>query len=180
MDNDFFIPASEMIMTAFSNIEKAELENNNKLLKTWGMTLKSIKSSGRNGENLGANLYSHSRIIDLKNGILLVEVDHPGWIQTLRLYQKYILTGLKRNVPELSISSLAYRLRGTKVELHSKISEDKIRNDIEERLLKEDEIIRKFDAGRENIIKADIKKEIPENLNEILDRLKNYILTEKK
>ena len=171
-----FISAQEMIMTAFTNIEKAELERNNLLLKTWRTTLESIRSNAENGKNLGTNLYSHSRIIDLKNGILLVEADHPGWIQTLRLYQKYILTGLKRNVPNLEISSLAFRLRGTNLELHTQLSEEKMKDDLSKRIQSEENAIKDF-VPASNPVEA---KTMPENLQKILDRLKNDILADGK
>ena len=185
---DNVISAEEMIMTAFTNIERAEVEKNNKLLKTWRVTLESIRSNAKNGENLGVNLYSHSRIIDLKNGILLVEADHPAWIQTLRIYQKYIITGLKRGVPDVKISSLAFRLRGTNAELHSQLTEEKIRSDIEERIQKEEKVIQEFDEknraasalSAQNGDNSPQNKEIPENLKKILDRLKTDILTDNK
>ena len=170
-------------MTAFTNIERAEIENNNKLLKTWHTTLESIQSKAVNGKNLGANLYAHSRIIDLKNGILLVEADHPGWIQTLRLYQKYIITGLKRGVPEVKITSLAFRLKGTNAELHSQISEEQIRKDINNRIQKEENVIREFDTNNRTEAGAEKKsenKEMPENLRKILDRLKTDMMAESK
>ncbi|MBR1535519.1 MAG: DUF721 domain-containing protein [Treponema sp.] len=185
MTDDAFISINEMILNACQNIEKAELERNNKLLKTWRTTLESIRSNAKNGENLGTNLYTHSRIIDLKNDILLVEADHPAWIQTLRLYQKYILTGLKRNVPELKISSLAFRLRGTNAELHSQISEEKARSEIEERVKKEEEALKNFDREA-SAFKVEsnntelVKKSLPKSLQETLDRLKNEILNDEK
>lgn len=185
---DNLISAEEMIMTAFANIERAEVERNNKLLKTWRATLESIRSNAKNGENLGINLYSHSRVVDLKNEILLVEADHPAWIQTLRIYQKYILTGLKRGVPDVKISSLAFRLRGTNVELHSQIDEEKIRSDIEERIRKEEKVLHDFDEknrtvpsnSAQNEESPSQNKKIPENLRQILDRLKEDILTDSK
>lgn len=185
------ISAQEMIMTAFTNIERAEVEKNNKLLKTWRFTLESIRSNAKNGENLGINLYSHSRVIDLKNGILLIEADHPAWIQTFRIYQKYILNGLKRGVPDVKISSLAFRLRGSNVELHSQMTEEKIRSNIEERIKKEEKVIQEFDEKNKNLENSQSQdgensknstqnKEIPQNLRQILDRLKADILTDSK
>ncbi|MBR0099777.1 MAG: hypothetical protein IJP90_08690, partial [Treponema sp.] len=119
---------------------------------------------------------------------LLVEADHPAWIQTLRIYQKYILTGLKRGVPDVKISSLAFRLRGTNAELHSQITEEKIRNNIEERIEKEEKVIQEFDEkirpasvdSAQNGDNSPQNKEIPENLRQILDRLKADILTDSK
>ena len=188
MYEENMISAEEMIMTAFTNIERAEVERNNKLLKTWRVTLESIRSNAKNGENLGVNLYSHSRVIDLKNEILLIEADHPAWIQTLRIYQKFILTGLKRGVPDVKISSLAFRLRGTNAELHSQINEEKIRSEMEERIQKEEKVIQEFDEKNRVVSSESNQKEenssqnkkIPENLKQILDRLKEDILTDNK
>lgn len=186
MNNDNIIGINEMLNIVCDNIEKAELEKNDKLLKSWKYVVSSIKSNSINGENLGMNLYSHSRVIDLKNEILLVECDHPGWIQSMRFYQKYILTGLKRGVPDVKISSLAFRLRGTDIELHNQLSEEKIRSEFNQRLEKEDAVLKEFDRKQKNLSlesegnkeNSEEKKEMPENLRKILDRLKNDILTE--
>ena len=178
--NDGIITANEMLTLVCDNLEKAELEKNNKLLKSWRFVVSSIKSNALNGKNLGTNLYAHSRVIDLKNGILLVECDHPGWIQTFRLYQKYILTGLNRGVPEAKISSLAFRLKGANFELHNHISEEKLKSELQQKLDKEDEILREFQKSQTESQKTEnpSQKEIPENLQKILDKLKNDILEE--
>lgn len=183
MQNDNIITVNEMLHLVCDNIEKAELERSNKLLKSWKFVVSSIKSSGINGENLGANLYSHSRVIDLKNEILLVECDHPGWIQTMRLYQKYILTGLKRGVPEAKITSLAFRLRGTTAELHNKISEEKIKADLRQKIDKEDAVLKEFEATTKTppLVPTESepalpKKELPKDLQEALNRLKSDLM----
>ena len=177
MQNENIISINEMLNLVCDNIEKAELEKNNKLLKSWKFVVSSIKSSGINGENLGANLYAHSRVIDLKSGILLVECDHPGWIQTLRLYQTYILTGLKRGVPEAKISSLAFKLRGTNAELHPQISDEKLKQELQEKLDKEEKVLSEFDKTAAPTAKASSPKpEMPENLRAILDKLKNDMM----
>ena len=177
MSDENLISAQEMIMTAFTNIERAQIEQNNALLKSWKFTVQSIKSNAKNGENLGMNLYSHSRVVDLKNEILLVECDHPGWIQTLRLYQTYILTGLKRGVPEAKISSLAFKLRGTNAELHPQISDEKLKQELQEKLDKEEKVLNEFDKTAAPTAKASSPKpEMPENLRAILDKLKNDMM----
>ena len=168
-----------LINTIFSNVQSADAENSIKIVSTWQVI------TARIGGN-GGFLSSHSKIVELNKGLLLVEADHPAWIQTLRLYQKYIITGLKRGVPDVKISSLAFRLRGTNVELHSQINEEKIRSDIEERIHKEEKMIQDFDEKNRTSVANSVQnrdssspnKEIPENLRRILDRLKNDILTE--
>ena len=188
MNNENIIGINEMLNIVYDNIEKSEIEKNNTLLKSWRYVVSSIKSNSLNGKNLGENLYAHSRVVDFKNGILLIECDHPGWIQTLRMYQNYIITGLKRGVPDIKISSLAFRLRGSNAELHEKINEEKTREDLKQRLEREDEALRKYDENNrqknaESAVnssdsgKTVERKEMPENLRKILERLKEDMLT---
>lgn len=177
MNNDI-VKASSMIEIAYANIERSKVEESNNILKYWRLVVESIKSNSKNGENLGKNLASHSRVIDLKNRILLVEADHPAWIQTLKIYQKYILTGLKRNIPDLQISSLAFRLRGTNSELHDlkqMENESRISENLQKKLNEEQAIFEKLEDDKTETEKT---KEMPENLRKILDRLKNDMLTE--
>ncbi len=183
MNDDNITKASAMIDFAYSNIEQRRFEESNKTLKYWRITLESIKSNAKNGQNLGKNLVSHSRIVDLKNGILLVEADHPAWIQTLKIYQKYILNGLRRNIPELKIESMVFRIRGSNVQIHSDDSErltqqenEKLRTKLEE----EQKIIEKFDNSSKSADSNTSTKPLPEELQKIFDRLKNDMLTDNK
>ncbi len=60
------------------------------------------------GEREGA----HSRVSDVKNGVLFVEVEHTGWIQLLKFKEDSILKHLARRFPELQLRGIAYRLAG--------------------------------------------------------------------
>lgn len=55
---------------------------------------------------VGPPLMDHSRIIDITNGNLLVEVDHPGWLQILHFKKRLFLKKLKGRYPELDIKDL--------------------------------------------------------------------------
>lgn len=59
---------------------------------------------------LGERLATHSRIRDVKNGALVVETDHPGWIQMLQLRQSALLKEISRRYPDLGITSIQIRL----------------------------------------------------------------------
>ena len=59
---------------------------------------------------VGDQLAAHSHIADIKNGVLLVEAEHPGWIQLLQLRQTAILDGIASRFPEFSLHSIAFRL----------------------------------------------------------------------
>jgi hypothetical protein len=52
----------------------------------------------------------HSRIKELERGILLIEADHPGWIQILQTKQGRLLSAVQRRYPELNIRGVAFRL----------------------------------------------------------------------
>jgi hypothetical protein len=52
----------------------------------------------------------HSEIVELERGVLLVEADHPGWIQLLKTRQTELLSAVQRRYPELNIRGIAFRL----------------------------------------------------------------------
>ena len=66
----------------------------------------------------------HSKIRELEKGLLLVEADHPGWIQILRTRQGELLSVVQRRHPELGIRAIAFRLSRTPMP-ESSTSEDK-------------------------------------------------------
>jgi hypothetical protein len=53
---------------------------------------------------------THSRIKDLDRGIVLVEMDHPGWKQILQTKQSKLLNDLRIRFPELEISGISLML----------------------------------------------------------------------
>lgn len=111
-NKDSVISCSDMILNTFSGIERSVAEKNNRLASTWKNVITRVSRCGQ-------NLYEHTRLVDLKNGILLIETDHPGWIQLLQMNSGYILKGLKIEAPELKISSLAFRMQGSGAALHA-------------------------------------------------------------
>ena len=58
----------------------------------------------------GEALAGHSRLVDVQNGILLVEVDHPGWLQMLQLRKASILAAARRTAPLASVEGIRVRL----------------------------------------------------------------------
>ncbi|MCL2444091.1 MAG: DUF721 domain-containing protein [Treponema sp.] len=50
---------------------------------------------------------AHSRIKDLDRGILLIEMDHPGWKQILQTKQSKLLNDFRIRFPELDISGIS-------------------------------------------------------------------------
>jgi hypothetical protein len=58
----------------------------------------------------GDKIAAHSRIRELEHSVLLVEADHPGWIQILQTKEKYLLDTLRRRFPDRNITGISFRL----------------------------------------------------------------------
>ncbi|MFA5851182.1 MAG: DUF721 domain-containing protein [Spirochaetales bacterium] len=58
----------------------------------------------------GSRLGEHSRPVDIRRGILIVEAEHQGWMQLLQLQQDKILEEIERKFPDLKISGIAFKL----------------------------------------------------------------------
>ncbi|MDR0374910.1 MAG: DUF721 domain-containing protein [Treponema sp.] len=52
----------------------------------------------------------HAQIVELERNIVLIEADHPGWIQILQTKQHEILESFRRRFPELTINGISFRL----------------------------------------------------------------------
>jgi hypothetical protein len=59
---------------------------------------------------VGEDIACHARAVDIRKEALLVEVDHPGWMQILQMKQADILKLIARKHPGLGIRVLHMRL----------------------------------------------------------------------
>ncbi|MBQ6779772.1 MAG: DUF721 domain-containing protein [Treponema sp.] len=180
--------ASEMISRVFKNISPEDMQTGTQVVSSWRETVGSISRNG-------AKLAAHSHVVDLKNGILLVEADHSGWIQMLQLHQKYILTGLQRKNKSLNIQSLAFRLTGSDAHLAETAPFDmaKERARLQKQFDAEEEALKKTgyaerQMASKNQQATDAKNSInfqnsaksstlPPELQQIFDKFKSEILT---
>ena len=156
MNNDYR-KANEILTNIFDNLSQNLLKDSANITNGWKYVLSSIKS--RNNKNIGELLISHTRVVDLKNGILLVETDHPGYIQTLQMYNSYIIRGINKKYPELEIKTLSFRLKGTNFEL----------KDIKEKTNEEKYTEEEIES------KTTIRSDLPEELKIKFEELKKEI-----
>lgn len=166
-----FINSAQMITKVFNNISGQDIEQSSKIQQAWQTTVSKISG---NGEKLAA----HSSIVDLKNGILLVESDHPGWNQMLQMYKKFILTGLNRLSGGVKIESLAFRVKGSDAALAN--SDEVARRAVERYAQKIDAEQKKLEEMGYGSQDAAVgneggqgKENLPPELNAIFERLKN-------
>ena len=152
--------ADELITNIFSGIGNSSKEAS-KIVLLWNEVLFSIKNSKLDA----SQLVDHSKILDLKNGILVVETDHPGRIQLLQMYKNYIQTGLNKKLSELKIKNIVFRLKKNELNknkktmkeiIHEKLIADNIDDDFEI----------KYPSNNE-------KTELPDEIKAIFDRMRN-------
>lgn len=62
-------------------------------------------------EIAGDVLASHTKPVDIRNGIIYIDAEHPGWVQHLQLNQTSILKKIQQKFPELNIRGIAFRLK---------------------------------------------------------------------
>ena len=174
--NERIISAADMMLQA-ANIGTSEA---NEICSVWKKVVSGVHSFKHESEDsdkrmpLGERLAGNTRVIDLKNGVLLVESDHPGWIQYLRMYQKFILKGLQMNLPELKITNLAFRVAGEKVNLSEAYDQQvkKSRNEMAKKIEEEERQLKKYEKKSENK-----GSELPPELLAKFDSIRQSMLT---
>jgi hypothetical protein len=59
---------------------------------------------------VGERIAAHAQPVDIRGHSLVVEADHPGWVQMVMMNRKRIIGEINRRFPELTISGLAVRV----------------------------------------------------------------------
>ena len=73
----------------------------------------------------GIDLAAHSKPRDIKNEVLIVEADHPGWMQMITMKKREILREVRRRFPQI-------RIKDVRVVLYSgpqRSAEDELKNE---------------------------------------------------
>jgi len=107
---------SALFKESFGNEFMDTARANASLFSSWSEIVAEAWQSKYSRRDLNANVEdippaaAHSRISELEQGLLLVEADHPGWIQILQTKKQELLVTAQRRYPELGIRSIAFRL----------------------------------------------------------------------
>ncbi|NBB90445.1 MAG: DUF721 domain-containing protein [Spirochaetes bacterium] len=62
---------------------------------------------------VGTDIAAHTRVTDIRNGALKVEVDHPGWMQMLQMRKDEIVRKVAGKYPQLEVRNIHMRLVGS-------------------------------------------------------------------
>jgi len=65
-------------------------------------------------ELAGPSLAEHCRAYEVRHHSLLVEADHPGWMQLLLMQKKAILARIRQRFPQLELRDIRVRFGGAK------------------------------------------------------------------
>ena len=173
---------NELIHKTFSSISVGESKKAMDIFAAWENVLSKIRATNHEANpNEGQNLIDHTRIVDLKNGVLLVEADHPGWISLLQMHKKFILKGMKMEIPGADISTLAFRLKGKRGDLYggdeNATSPDKVRAEIEKRIDEEEKKLSNQSFQEKNSDEIQKTRELPPELASIFEDLHKTMLT---
>jgi hypothetical protein len=91
----------ELLSNFFDQNLIKKAEGYSKLFSVWG------KITAKCGIAAAAD---HSRIRELERCVLLIEADHPGWIQLLQTKQHRLLSDAQRRFPDLRITGISFML----------------------------------------------------------------------
>jgi predicted nucleic acid-binding Zn ribbon protein len=64
-------------------------------------------------ELAGESLAEHCRAYEVRHRCLLVEADHPGWMQLLLMQKKAILARIRQRFPQLELRDIKVRMSAT-------------------------------------------------------------------
>ena len=72
------IPLKDILNQFMDTLDYSDYEKEQKIENTWEKIA-------------GIKISSHSKIKEIKNGVLVIEVEHPGWIQCIQFEKKNII-----------------------------------------------------------------------------------------
>jgi len=58
----------------------------------------------------GASLAAHIRLRDVRDGIMIVEADHPGWMQMARMRKEALISAARAAAPDGKITDVRFFL----------------------------------------------------------------------
>ena len=60
-------------------------------------------------EIIGPDIAAHTRILDIRGKILIIEADHPTWASMAMMRKRQVIGRIKRQFPELGITQMQVR-----------------------------------------------------------------------
>lgn len=99
MDSDSVRKAGDILKSLLDENQNKEAQQYYRFFSAWD-------------EILGERLAGRTRAVELKGKTLIVEVDHPGWIQLLDMRKAHIIHELGERFPGLEVEKIRYYVAG--------------------------------------------------------------------
>ena len=96
---------AEMLENQFGPEFAEDARSSARLFSSWNLVVTEVWSP----EEKPA-VAVHSRIKELEKGVLLVEADHPGWVQILQTRQAELLSAIQLKNPQKDIRAISFML----------------------------------------------------------------------
>jgi hypothetical protein len=103
-----FSKASDIINRLFEGFNSEDLTRVNSFIRSWKQIV-------------GDKISSHSRVIDVDKGTLIIEVDHTGWSQQILFLKNRIISGLNAQFPEFSIRNISIHVASESIAPYKRI-----------------------------------------------------------
>ncbi len=87
--------AGDLLNIFFNDVQKSEGEQFSNFHKSWEKIA---------GEKIGHN----TKIHDVVDGNLIIEIDHPGWKQLILMKEKSIIRQIKKDFPQLKVEKVKF------------------------------------------------------------------------
>jgi len=55
---------------------------------------------------VGRKFFNHSKVVDIVNNTLIIEIDHPGWMQLFKMKEQEILNKIQKQYPETEVENI--------------------------------------------------------------------------
>lgn len=105
--------AGDLLNIYFNDIQQAEGREYTNFHNSWENIA---------GEKIGLN----SRIKDVIDGNLIIEIDHPGWKQLIMLKNKVIIKTINRNFPQFKIKKIKFYFKTYRENTVKTVGKEKI------------------------------------------------------
>lgn len=100
--------ADKILQALFERLNIHDEHGYAKLFSTWRTVCDEVSSRG---------FADHSRIVDVRNGAVVVAVDHPGWIQLIQMHERRILSRLQQRFPSMNLEAIHFHMSEERVDM---------------------------------------------------------------
>lgn len=99
--------ADRILSLLFERMNISDTAGYAKLFSTWRAVCDEVSSRG---------LADHSAIVDVRNGTVIVAVDHPGWLQLIQMQEKRLLGKLQKRFPDMGLQNIHFHITRQRVD----------------------------------------------------------------